>query len=573
MQLTKQEMRPAAVRDAFARVRASERELWMLNDTTPVARAVLEAALDQLRRSEAEFRIIIDAIPTQVWTALPDGSADFQNRTWREFTGLQPEEAHGSRWHRVIHPDDLDAYAGWWENTSIAGEASEAEARFRRADGMYRWMLTRVVPLRDEAGRVLKWYGTNTDIEDLKRAEVELRHSERALASGADAMRRSEQLARGQVEALVQSLDFLATTPPPEQLIVHMLSTIGHLLEARWLALWLVDETRDCLVLQAAAQGDMPVAADPAHPFIAHPGSWKTDASVQELFRTRAPVACEDIDADPRVPESTRAYFKSQGTRKFVRIPTLLGGEVKGFIAIHHGEPGPYQPAEFELAQALAHQAMLAIQMRQAAMLEERNRMARDIHDTLAQGFTAVIIQLQAAEDAKARGLGDELAQHLQSARELARDSLNEARRSVRALRPQALEEATFWEALQRLVTKVTAGTALRTSFERCGEARELPPAWQEHLLHICQEALTNTLKHARAARFATRLSFTDVDVRLELADDGIGFGPRQRHDGSGLLGMRERVARIGGKIEVNSASGHGTRVMVVAAFPQSGLA
>src|SRR5205085_1545073 len=156
--------------------------------------------------------------------------------------------------------------------------------------------------------------------------------------------------------------------------------------------------------------------------------------------------------------------------------------EVRGFIVVFHGDRPPYEPAEVELAQALAHQAMLAIQIGEAATLEERNRMARDIHDTLAQGFTAVIIQLQAAEDAQSRGLQSDVNEHLRNARELARDSLNEARRSVRALRPQALEGATFWEAIQRLVAKTTIGTSVRANFRTHGTRRELPALWQEHL-------------------------------------------------------------------------------------------
>src|SRR5206468_6373226 len=157
---------------------------------------------------------------------------------------------------------------------------------------------------------------------------------------------------------------------------------------------------------------------------------------------------------------------------KFLRIPTLEGGRVKGFIGIRHGERPPYWPEEIGLGQALAHQAMLAIQLnefaehgRQAAILEERNRLAPDIHDTLAQGFTGVIVQLEAVEDAIACCRRKEANEHLQRASELARQSLNEARRSVHALRPQALQRGNFWEALKGIVKNTTAGTTLHTRF------------------------------------------------------------------------------------------------------------
>src|SRR5256714_9187562 len=109
--------------------------------------------------------------------------------------------------------------------------------------------------------------------------------------------------------------------------------------------------------------------------------------------------------------------------------------------------------------------------------------MARDIHDTLAQGLTGVIVQLQAADDAAAKGYKKEALHHLQSARDLARAGLNEARRSVRALRPQALEDATFWEALQTVIKSATAGTDLHVEFQRRGKARELSLLVQESLL------------------------------------------------------------------------------------------
>ena len=135
----------------------------------------------------------------------------------------------------------------------------------------------------------------------------------------------------------------------------------------------------------------------------------------------------------------------------------LVGGKVKGLITIWHAHRPPYQSAEIELAQALAHQAMLAIQSRQAATLEERNRVARDIHDTLAQGFTGIVVQLRAADDATARGLKKDAQKHLQIARDLARQSLIEARCSVHALRPQALESTWFWDALKGMIKQSAA--------------------------------------------------------------------------------------------------------------------
>ena len=207
--------------------------------------------------------------------------------------------------------------------------------------------------------------------------------------------------------------------------------------------------------------------------------------------------------------------------------------------------------------------ARAALRAVQAAVLEERNRMARDMHDTLAQGFTGVILQLEAAEDSISSGQQKEADKHLHRAAGLARQSLSEARRSVHALRPDALERANLWEALKGIIKSTTAGTALRTTCELRGKLPELPPIWQKNLLHIGQEALTNALKYAHAQNFRARLSCNARGVRLELRDDGAGFDLKDRHDGLGLTGMRERVEQMNGELEITSAPGKGTKIVV----------
>src|SRR6266436_5579496 len=393
---------------------------------------------------------------------------------------------------------------------------------------------------------------------------IQRKHSERAL-------RASEQVARGQVEALAQSLDVLATAPDPEKFIGQMLSTIGRFLNAQSVTLWLFDESRDSLALRLMADGRKLAAPDPEHPFMKDPMSWKQNPAIQELLFTAGPVVCEDIETDPRVNGEWREYLKRKGAKRFLAVPILVHGEVRGFVGIRHSDRAAYRPEEIELTQALAHQVMLAIQLNEladqgqrAAVFEERNRMARDIHDTLAQGFTGVIVQLEAAEDAISCGCRKEGDKHLHQAGELARRSLSEARRSVHALRPQALQEHNFWDALKGTIKSTTVGTALHTTFEVRGKLPELPQPWQENLLHIGQEALTNTLKYAHARNFKTRLTYKAKELRLEIRDDGEGFKAKDRHDGVGLSGMRERVEQMGGELKITSSRGKGTKITVL---------
>jgi len=141
-------------------------------------------AEDALRVSECDLSSIINTIPMLAWSARPDGFCDFLNQRWLDFTGLSAEQARGSGWGAAIHPDDAKGMLGSWQLALVTGQLADVEVRMRRFDGEYRWFLLRASPLRDESGKIVKWYGTNTDIDDRKRAEEELQRSEAFLAEG-----------------------------------------------------------------------------------------------------------------------------------------------------------------------------------------------------------------------------------------------------------------------------------------------------------------------------------------------------------------------------------------------------
>jgi PAS domain S-box-containing protein len=127
--------------------------------------------IQQVRRQERKLRDVIETMPTFAWTALPDGSLDFVNRHWQEYTGLSTERTAGSGWQEAAHPEDLKRNMEKWRAALASGEPFEDELRYRRAaDGQYRWFLSRAVPLRDARGKILKWYGTSSDIEDRRGA-------------------------------------------------------------------------------------------------------------------------------------------------------------------------------------------------------------------------------------------------------------------------------------------------------------------------------------------------------------------------------------------------------------------
>jgi PAS domain S-box-containing protein len=125
-----------------------------------------------------DIRRVFDTIPTLAWSARSDGSADFFNRRWLDYTGLSAEQACDWGWAIAVHPDDLNGLVDYWRSVLASREPGEIEARLRRFDGVYRWFLFRATPSFDNGGRVVKWVGTNTDIEDRKRAEGLLQQSE-----------------------------------------------------------------------------------------------------------------------------------------------------------------------------------------------------------------------------------------------------------------------------------------------------------------------------------------------------------------------------------------------------------
>ncbi len=218
---------------------------------------------------------------------------------------------------------------------------------------------------------------------------------------------------------------------------------------------------------------------------------------------------------------------------------------------------------ERALAENAALHAQLVIQAREAGVADERRRLAAEIHDTIAQGLTGIIAQLQVVASATDRALARE---HLDRAQALARHSLGEARRSVQNLSPAALEHDTLPEALKKTVTEWSERTGVTTRFTVTGTEEPLHAEVAATLLRIAQEALANAAKHGRATRAGVTLSYMEDEVTLDVRDDGRGFDPlavppRTGTGGFGLDGMRVRAERIAGTLAVESEVGQGTAI------------
>ncbi|MDI5980142.1 sensor histidine kinase [Amycolatopsis magusensis] len=208
--------------------------------------------------------------------------------------------------------------------------------------------------------------------------------------------------------------------------------------------------------------------------------------------------------------------------------------------------------------------AQLLSQARETGVLDERQRMAGEIHDTIAQGLAGIITQLQAAERS---GTDLERRQrHLANVHALARENLTEARRSVRALRPERLADSRLPDAMAELGRTWTDTSGVPVKVEVTGDPRPLLPDLEVTLYRVAQEALTNAGKHAKPSRVAITLSYVDELVMLDVRDDGIGFTPAANGmpagcEGFGLSGMRQRVQRVAGTLAIESTPGEGTTI------------
>jgi signal transduction histidine kinase len=204
--------------------------------------------------------------------------------------------------------------------------------------------------------------------------------------------------------------------------------------------------------------------------------------------------------------------------------------------------------------------AQLVAQARESGAQDERQRLAGEIHDTLAQGLAGIITQLQAAE--RSASVQGETQEHVTRALRLARSSLTEARRSVRALAPQELARAHLPDALRTLTERWSRDEGTSAQVEVTGAREPLSPAIEVSLFRVAQESLTNVAKHAEASRVGVTLSYTGTEVLLDVRDDGRGFA-KGVGTGFGLTSMRQRIRGVGGHVEVQSTPGEGTSVSV----------
>ena len=487
----------------------------------------LTCEIEDLKRAEDRIRLIIDALPTMVWTMQPNGAVDFVNQRWMDYMGLSLKEEMDEP-TRPIHPEDLPRVLEKWRADMAAGEASEDEMRLRRADGEYRWFLVRTAPLRDEQGNILKWYGVSIDIEDRKRAEEAVKSSEREQRHIAAQLERertrlveAQEMGKiGSWEAELQSMNVIWS-----------------------------DQTHRIFETDPSRFH----ATRPKFREFIHPEDHaKVDAAFVASLEKRSPSTVEYriVMADGRVKiveERWQAFHDEEGK------PVRVAGTCRDITERVRAE---------EELQRLSGQ-LLRLQD------EERRRIATDLHDSTGQDLVALattLSQLHAAVPSSSRKLR-KLASQCQA---LADQCIREVRTLSYLLHPPMLDEAGVEDAIRHYAGGFTERTGIEIELEISPRLGRMKADAEMALFRVVQESLTNIQRHSGNLQAKIRMDRDPGKITVEVSDSGSGItGDLQRQNGEfpfrpgvGIRSMNERVKLIGGRLDIESSSS-GTTVRV----------
>jgi formate hydrogenlyase transcriptional activator len=315
---------------------------------------------EALRNSEMEFRTIIEAIPAFVVSALPDGSVDFLSQSLLDYTGLSREQWLGWGWRNIAHPEDVDRAVNKWLVALAGGEPLEVEVRYRRADGKYRWYLGRQVPLRDDKGNIVKWYGTLHDIDDRKRAEAALRKSEERNRS------------------LLQINNAIITNLT-QQALLHSISEVLHrVISFDRCAITIYQPERDTFRF-LAVEGDLL-----SDYFRAGLEDSRSETSASWVFEHQRPLVRRDLEKEGQYANEHRLV--AEGIQSMCAFPLVLQGKCIGTLSLVSRARDRYSDEDAEFLQEVANQVVLAIQNMQSyqeidslkARLEKENVYLRE---------------------------------------------------------------------------------------------------------------------------------------------------------------------------------------------------
>jgi signal transduction histidine kinase len=386
----------------------------------------------------------------------------------------------------------------------------------------------------------------------------------------------AECIAKMQADVVKHTLDLLVRERDLEAFFGVLTKTVVEETESRICCIWLIDESaRRCNLWMAFKEDRIVTMASVAHD---QPHDQFPVRSMEEHLFAFTPGWTQTIEynvGDSRLPEPVAAFARMKGCVSSIATPLVIGGQTLGWLTLTSGpdEDASDKWWRIDLLETVARQAALAlhhsrvvdqsrVEERRKATLEERNRLARDIHDNLAQGFAAILMQLQGARR-EALLLPPSLAARIDTAVDLARAHLTEARRSVGTLRPNVGDGEEVGAALRRLASVAQRTTDVPIDI-RIDELPRLGDVVEREIIGIAQEALSNAVRHSRAERITvSAASVRSIGVRLSVADNGHGIASERPSSGFGMTSMQERAERIGASLTIVTAPRSGTEVVL----------
>lgn len=521
-------------------------------------REQVEAAL---RESEELFRQVVSSISDHIYVTEIKRDGTRLNRYLShhaaQLTGYPLEKLLNdwSLWpSTLIHPKDRAAAAE--QAAQLAkGINSEVEYRLIRADGETVWVRdsARTQQIDDSAYIV---YGVVSDITERKRAEREIRELNQEL----------EKRVIDRTRKLAALYEVTAVANKSLELKLTLKLSLERLLNAMRIAagaIHLLDEQDETTLSLATEQGLLPN-------MVASLGALPSDQGLAGLvIEQNKPVLIADLETDPQTPPAIRgSQFNT-----YVGVPIRARGQALGVLSILGRSKNQFNEGEVALLTSIADQVGVAVenirlqkQAQQAAVMRERARLARELHDAVTQSLYSLTLFAEAASELIESGNLGAVKHNLRRIGETALQALKEMRLLVYELRPSALERDGLVGALRERLNAVEGRVNVRARLIT-EDLIELPAPVEEGLYRIAQEALNNILKHAAASSVTLYLRANGNRVELEVIDDGTGFDLAQaeKAGGMGLKNIRERARKIGGSVEINTGPGQGTKIIVTA--------
>jgi len=387
----------------------------------------------------------------------------------------------------------------------------------------------------------------------------------------AEARRRQEV-----AEGLRETLGVLNSDTPLDRTLAFIITQACRLMQCDASSLFQRESPDGLLSIRASCGLDEPYVRSVRFA----PGEGGAGRALAQRMPVVVADAEQEAEALRRQPQLSSARDRDglermvrAGYRAVLSVPLIVKDEAYGGITLYYRAARRFTEEEVQLASSIGVQAAMAIenarlrtQAEQSAAFSERTRLARELHDSVAQSLYSVTLYAEAAARLIGAGHAPEAAEHLRELGTTAREALREMRLLIFELSPPALETRTLADALQTRLDAVESRGGMAVQFQVEGTER-LSPRCRQELYQIAQEALNNALKHSHAQTISIHLRLGETETRLSISDDGVGFGVEKAREsgGRGLRGMQERVQRIGGVLAVQSTPAGGTRISVTA--------